>query len=175
MPLLGRFQRGDWAGVCWPRTAARCILLAWTAFWVWFGLASGLSRHLPPLGLTLHVATPALIFAMIAVLAARHGRLAGWLLIAIALAILFEYNELMGHRGAFFVLRAGSIISGPPLIAGSLFLLAASSAHSQAPDPAARGPRGSRLRGRAGVANNALPHESPATTHPASRPGSGVV
>lgn len=124
-PLISRFHRGHWAGHCWPRTAARCILFAWAAFWVWFGLASGLSQHLPPLGLTLHAATPALIFALIALLASRRERLAGWLLIAIALAILFEYNELMGHRGAFFVLQAGSIISGPPLIAGSLFLVAA--------------------------------------------------
>ena len=66
-----------------------------------------------------------LILGLIALLASRHERLAGWLLILIALAILFEYNELMGHRGAFFVLQAGSIISGPPLIAGSLFLVAA--------------------------------------------------
>jgi hypothetical protein len=124
-PLFSRFHRGDWAGVCWPRTAARCILFAWAAFWVWFGLASGLSRHLPPLALTLHVASPALILALIALLASRHERLAGWLLIGIALAILFEYNELMGHRGAFFVLQAGSILSGPPMAAGSLYLWAA--------------------------------------------------
>ncbi len=119
---FNRFQWSLHTSFCWPRTAARCILFAWAAFWVWFGLASGLSQHLPPLGLAFHVAAPALVFAMIALLAVRHERAAGWLLIAIALAILFEYNELMGHRGAFFVLQAGSILSGPPLVAGVLFL-----------------------------------------------------
>ncbi len=124
-PALNRFHRGLHAGFCWARAAARCILFAWAAFWVWFGLASGLSQHLPPLGMALHVAAPALIFALIALLASRHERAAGWLLIAIALAILFEYNELMGHKGTLFVLQAGSILSGPPLVAGSLLLRAA--------------------------------------------------
>ncbi len=124
-PSPNHFPWNLHAGVCWPRTAARSVLLAWAAFWVWFGLASGLSQHLPPLGLALHVTAPVLIFVLIAFLASRHERAAGWLLIGIALAILFEYNELMGHRGAFFVLQAGSILSGPPLVAGSLYLMAA--------------------------------------------------
>jgi hypothetical protein len=99
------------------------VLLIWACFWLWFGLSSGLSAHLPPLAITLHVAAPAAVFALIALLSLRHPRAAAWILLAFAAAILLEYNHLMGHRGALYVLQSGSIISGPPLLSALLFLL----------------------------------------------------
>lgn len=120
-----RFMRfhdpGPWTAL--PVFAARSVLFAWACFWVWFGLSSGLSGHLPPLAVSLHLAAPAALFASIAWLSIRHPWTAGWILIAAAAAILLEYNHLMGHRGALYVLQVGSIISGPPLVSGLLFLL----------------------------------------------------
>jgi hypothetical protein len=103
------------------------VLLLWACFWLWFGLSSGLAQHLAPLGIALHIAAPAAVFAFIAWLSYRHPRQAGWILLGIAAIILLEYNHLMGHRGALYVLEVGSIISGPPLVSGLLFLLHARS------------------------------------------------
>lgn len=116
-----------WPAVQWERNSARAILLTWAAFWIWFGLASGLSEHLPPLGIFIHTAAPGLVFALIAAIAWRHERAAAWLLLAVAAGILFAYNELMGHRGTLFVLQVGSILAGPPLLAGLLFYMASRS------------------------------------------------
>lgn len=112
-----------WPGAQWERNAARAILLLWAAFWIWFGLASGLSEHLSAVGVFIHAAAPGLVFAVIAAIAWRHERAAAWLLLAVAAAILFAYNEMMGHRGALFVLQVGSILAGPPLLAGLLFYM----------------------------------------------------
>lgn len=116
-----------WPAAQWERNAARVILLTWAAFWIWFGLASGLSERLPPLGVLIHIAAPGLVFALIVAIAWRYERVAAWLLLAVAAAILFAYNELMGHRGALFVLQVGSILAGPPLFAGLLFYMASRS------------------------------------------------
>lgn len=113
-----------WPAAQWERNAARAILLLWAAFWVWFGLASGLSEHLGPMGIFIHTAAPGLVFAAIAAIAWRYERAAAWLLLAVAAGILFAYNEMMGHRGTLFVLQVGSILAGPPLLAGVLFYLA---------------------------------------------------
>jgi hypothetical protein len=112
-----------WPAAQWERNAARAILLLWAAFWVWFGLASGLSERLSPLGVAVHVAAPGLVFAVITAVAWRWERAAAWLLLAVAAGILYTYNELMGHRGPAFVLQVGSILAGPPLLAGLLFYL----------------------------------------------------
>lgn len=103
--------------------AARFVLLLWACFWLWFGLSSGLSAHLSPLAITLHLAAPTAVFTLIALLSLRHPRAAAYVLLAIATAILLEYNHLMGHRGALYVLQSGAIISGPPLISALLFFL----------------------------------------------------
>lgn len=113
-----------WTVERWERNGARAILLAWAGFWIWFGLASGLSEQLSPLGILVHMAAPGLVFAGIAALAWRHEHAAAWLLILIAVAILFIYNEMMGHRGLLYVLQVGSILAGPPLVAGLLFYFA---------------------------------------------------
>lgn len=112
-----------WPVAHWERNAARAILLLWAAFWIWFGFASGLSEHLSPLGILIHTAAPGLVFAVIAAVAWRYERVAAWLLLAVAAGILYTYNEFMGHRGTLFVLQVGSILAGPPLLAGILFNL----------------------------------------------------
>ncbi len=112
-----------WPVAHWERNAARAILLLWAAFWIWFGFASGLSEHLSPLGILIHTAAPGLVFAVIAAVAWRYERVAAWLLLAVAAGIFYTYNELMGHRGTLFVLHVGSILAGPPLLAGILFYL----------------------------------------------------
>ena len=116
-----------WPAAQWERNAARAILLLWAAFWVWFGLASGLSEHLTPFGIFIHTAAPGLVFFLIALLAWRFERAAAWLLFAVGAVILYAYNEFMGHRGALFVLQVGSILAGPPLLAGLLFYMASRS------------------------------------------------
>jgi hypothetical protein len=117
----------SWHTPDWERFVARFILFAWAAFWIWFGLASGLAEHLPPMGVFIHMAAPGLVFAIIAVLAWRFERAAGWVLLVLAALILLAYDDLMGHRGIWFVLQVGSILAGPPALAGILFLLAARS------------------------------------------------
>lgn len=113
----------------WERTAARSILLLWSAFWIWFGLASGVAEHLSPAGIFIHTAAPGLVFAAIALLAWRHESVAGVLLLVIAVLILLAYDSMMGHRGVWYVLQVGSILAGPPAIAGFLFLTAAKHPH----------------------------------------------
>jgi len=112
-----------WPAARWERNSARAILLVWAVFWMWFGFASGLSEHLPPVGVFIHTAAPGLAFALIALIAWRYERAAAWLLLLVAAAILYTYNEFMGHRGALYVLQVGSILAGPPLLAGLLFYL----------------------------------------------------
>ncbi len=108
----------------WERVAARSILLLWAAFWIWFGLVSGIAEHLGPAGILIHTAAPGAIFAGIVFLAWRYERTAGALLLIIAALILLAYDSMMGHRGALYVLQVGSILAGPPAIAGFLFLAA---------------------------------------------------
>jgi hypothetical protein len=110
-----------WPVAHWERNAGRAILLVWAAFWVWFGLASGLNEHLSWQGLLIHTAAPGLVFALMAALAWRYERVAAWLLLAVAAGILYTYNEMMGHWGLLHVLQVGSILAGPPLLAGLLF------------------------------------------------------
>jgi hypothetical protein len=112
-----------WPATEWERNAARAVLLAWAAFWVWFGFASGLSEHLSPLGVFIHTAAPGFVFAIVAAVAWRFERVAAWLLLLVAAAIFYTYNEFMGHRGTLYVLQVGSILAGPPLLASLLFYL----------------------------------------------------
>lgn len=113
-----------WPNERWERFTARTILVLWAAFWIWFGVASALSEGLPTAGIVAHAALPGLLFAAIALLAWRSERAAGILLLAIAGMILLAYDSMMGQNGLLFVLEVGSILAGPPALAGLLFLMA---------------------------------------------------
>ena len=113
-----------WPTERWERFTARTVLILWAAFWIWFGVASALSEGLPPSGLFAHTALPGLLFAAIAVLAWRSERAAGILLLVIAGMIMLAYDSLMSQNGVLFVLEVGSILAGPPALAGLLFLMA---------------------------------------------------
>jgi hypothetical protein len=106
----------------WERRGAQLVLAAWALFWIWFGLASGISEHLPPHGLLLHVAVPGLLFAAISFLALRYPTAAAQILLASDALILLAYDEMMGHRGLAHVLYVGSLLAAPPAVAALLLL-----------------------------------------------------
>jgi hypothetical protein len=106
------------------RLIARVLSLLWAAFWVWFGVASGIGEGLTAAGTLMHTAAPGLIFLGSALLAWRVELVGGIGLIAEGLLVCVAYPVMASGRfppqTIFFVLLT---MGAPPLIAGLLFLL----------------------------------------------------
>jgi hypothetical protein len=106
------------------RLIARALSLLWAAFWVWFGVASGVGEGFNAAGTLVHAAAPGLIFLGSALLAWRVELIGGIGLIAEGLLVCALYpmmasGRLPSQAVSFVLLTMGA----PPLVAGSLFLL----------------------------------------------------
>jgi hypothetical protein len=107
----------------WPRYAARALALAWACFWLYFGLASGLSERLSLLGVLRHAAIPGGVFLITALIAWRWQAPGAALLILEGLVVLIAYPAVFGPRfplsTVLFVLL---LMAVPPILAGILLL-----------------------------------------------------
>jgi hypothetical protein len=105
------------------RLIARVLSLLWAAFWVWFGIASGIGEGLTAAGTFVHTAAPGLIFLGSALLAWRVELVGGIGLIAEGLLVCVAYPVVASGRfppqTVFFVVLT---MGAPALIAGVLFL-----------------------------------------------------
>ncbi|MCL5745942.1 MAG: hypothetical protein M1541_18790 [Acidobacteria bacterium] len=100
---------------------ARALVALWAAFWIWFGLASGLGEGLDFTGVLLHAAVPGLVFAFLALVAWHWETAGGSLLILIALLIAGAYPKMMaGNPRVIFPTIV--VLALPPLVAGILFV-----------------------------------------------------
>jgi len=108
----------------WMRWNARILALLWAAFWVWFGLASGIAEGAGFIGTIIHTASPGLILLASALLPWWNAKIGGGLLIIEGLIIAIAYPLIFGSRfpvsTVIYVLLTMSL---PPLVAGFLFLL----------------------------------------------------
>ncbi len=108
----------------WMRLIARSLAVAWGGFWVWFGLASGISEGIGFMGTLIHTAMPGLILLASAFFAWRWERTGGALLVVEGLIITAAYPLSFGPRfplaTVIFVLLTMAL---PPIAAGVLFLL----------------------------------------------------
>lgn len=107
----------------WLQTAARLVALIWAGWWVFFGVASGFSEGLEPLGILIHTAVPGLIFLALAIIAWFREGIGGALLIIAGLLIIVLY-PIMAHGSLSLttILITVVMLALPPLLAGALCL-----------------------------------------------------
>lgn len=123
------------------RYTARGLALIWAGFWVFFGVASGLSEGLNALAIFIHTLVPGLIFLVFALVAWKWELLGGIVLVFAGIAVAIGYPIMVAGRFPLmtivFVLLTMAL---PPLIAGILHLASWGSSRSQAvPQDAAGG------------------------------------
>ena len=103
--------------------SARVLAVLWAAFWIWFGLASGIAEGLPPRGVLIHTAVPGLFFALLVVVAWRWETLGGILLVAASLFVFVVYPMLFRRLPPLVIFLTLLTMAVPPLVAGILLLL----------------------------------------------------
>jgi len=110
-------QAVHFEGIAWSLT------LAMVAFWLWFGVASGLSEHLGAGNVVAHLLVPGGVFAGIAAVAWRWRVAGAMLMIAAGGAVFVGYPILFGEffptATIVFVLLS---MAAPPVAAGVLLL-----------------------------------------------------
>jgi hypothetical protein len=107
------------------RTVDRSIAFHWAAFWLWFGLASGIGEDLSPLGVLIHAAAPGLVFLASALVAWQWQKVGGWLLVAWSVVVLVGYPIMVSdnpHFGLRTITFIYATMAVPPLLAGWLLL-----------------------------------------------------
>lgn len=105
------------------RYGARLLALAWAGWWTFFGLASGIGEGLSGYAILLHAATPGLLFLLTGLLACRHERLGGGLLLLEGLLVLVAYPLLFSRMPSGTTLFVLLTMAVPPLLAGVVFLV----------------------------------------------------
>lgn len=108
--------------VDWVRRAALALALLWGGFWSWFGLASGISEGLNPLGVLIHTAVPGLIFLAVAAAAWRWRRAGGLALLLTGLLVLVVYPILFSRPPVATIVFLLLTMAVPPVLAGFLLL-----------------------------------------------------
>lgn len=114
----------------WARWIARILSLVWAGFWVYFGLASGISEPTTERGklmdVLIHTAVPGLVFLVSALIAWWWQAVGGVLLLVEGLVIAVGYL-LMTQHSRFSLLTKSQVdlmLALPPLVSGILFLAA---------------------------------------------------
>jgi hypothetical protein len=113
-----------WNLMEWERAGARAISALWAAFWLWFGIASGMGESGQPGDVLLHAAAPGLFFALLAAFAWWKEHAGGILLLVSGLLTYLAYWNMAANRGFAFWFTIGSMLALPQIVAGLLFLAA---------------------------------------------------
>jgi hypothetical protein len=99
------------------------LTLAMVAFWLWFGVASGITEHLGAGNFVAHLLVPGGVFAGVAAVAWRWRVAGAILMIAVGGAIFIGYPIVFGEfyptSTIVFVLLS---MAAPPVAAGVLLL-----------------------------------------------------
>jgi hypothetical protein len=107
------------------RTIAGIIALLWAGFWIFFGVASGISEGLTIPAIVLHGSMPGLFFLISASAAWIWKRYGGVLLLVEGIPIAIGYplaaGGAMSANGIITVLL---IMALPPIVSGGLFIAA---------------------------------------------------
>ena len=125
MGFIKTIESAEARATKWARYSARAIALIWAGWWTYFGVASGTGEQLDPVGILIHAAAPGLFFLALALIPWRWEAAGGALLLLESLAVTIGY-PLATYRTfpastIFFVVLTMAL---PPMIAGSLFLIA---------------------------------------------------
>lgn len=103
---------------------ARAVAFVWAAFWLFFGISSGLGEGLNLSGIIMHVLFPGVLFLAIALFAWRWPLHGATVLMLSGLAVLILYplemREAVSLSTILFVVLTMGV---PPLIAGGLMFI----------------------------------------------------
>jgi hypothetical protein len=108
----------------WLRVGALALALVWAGWWTFFGIASGLSEGMNPIGVLAHATLPGLIFCASVAVAWWRESIGGIVLVLEGLVALIAY-PLMTHHNfplstiAFVILT----MALPPLAVGFLLIV----------------------------------------------------
>jgi hypothetical protein len=109
------------------RLVALFVVLVWSTFWFFFGLAAGIGEHLSLRGVLIHILVPGVVFVLCTFFAMVKPRPGGILLIVIGGLVAVGYPSLYGHMPWSVIKFMLLAMALPPLVAGFLFLLYAKS------------------------------------------------
>jgi hypothetical protein len=108
----------------WLLWIARLLALLWGGFWIWYGVASGISEGVGVIGTLRYAAMPGLILLASALFAWKYARTGGFLLIIEGLIIAITYPLIFGSRFPLMtVLLVLLTMATPPILAGLMFLI----------------------------------------------------
>lgn len=99
---------------------ARAISACWAVFWTWFGFACGVAEFASFTDV-LQQTIPGLLFLGATVVAWRFPREGGALLLALGIIVFGVYWNLATQQGGGAAPLTGSMLAGPPMLAGALF------------------------------------------------------
>ncbi len=102
---------------------ARGLAAVWAAFWIWFGLASGIAEKLDFTGILVHTAVPGLLFLLIAAVAWESELTGGILLVVMGAAVGITYPILFHNKPLAMQIPTVLSLALPALVAGVLFLV----------------------------------------------------
>jgi hypothetical protein len=117
-------------GIRWMRYLAVIVALLWAGFWTFFGLASGISEGLSPVGILHHSIFPGLIFLISAIIAWRWNLVGGILLVLESLFVFVVYPMRFMDFPLITILLVLATMALPPMIAGILFIVSYKSTKS---------------------------------------------
>lgn len=103
---------------------ARILALGWAAFWLLFGVASGLGEGLRIGGILMHIVLPGGVFLGIALLAWRWPNHGVFVLEAVGVFVLVGYPVVMRHFPSSTIIFVELTMALPPIAAGIMLLLA---------------------------------------------------
>lgn len=107
----------------WVRPAAWTIILVFTAFWLWFGIASAAGEDLGAGNWLAHLIAPGGLLVALAAIAWRWPRVGAALLILGGLFIAVAYPLTTGSRfPVSTVIFVVATLAIPPIVAGVLLL-----------------------------------------------------
>ena len=101
----------------WMRNTARVLIGVWTAFWLFFGIASSIGEKMIN-----DMVVVSIIVLIPAVITWWKEKIGGWLLLIIGLVVLIGYLFVMHFLLKYLILN-DLMLSFCPLVAGLLIIL----------------------------------------------------
>ena len=108
----------------WLHYIALGLLLLWSGFWIFWGVASGIYEEPGNIVYIVLHATPGLVFLASTIIAFRWSVVGGIILLIEGFIVLIGY-PILAHRGAFqnpTIVPVIITMALPPIICGILFI-----------------------------------------------------